>query len=253
MRRTDAGTATGEWPACLRSSVCGGNVKVVTFVNQGILMHKIVKAAVAVGACVVLTGCPEVKRVQGSVYARTAGLYGPSWTLATVGYRPMVGAPMELSPGASITISVAGTDGKDCELTYTSDFIVTEPVDCRKQKEENEQKQSQEQQQQQEQQQSGQSQNQQGSSQQQASQGEGLGQGQPGTGQPGYTPSGGGGGGGGVGGPQVVATSVPTFTRIMEVVNNPILTSTLSMIGAAAVVKEVHDQTNGDGDKPISK
>jgi len=58
----------------------------------------------------------------------------------------------------------------------------------------------------------------------------------------------------GIGGPQVIATAVPTYTRIMSVINNPVLTTTLSVIGAAAVVKEVHDQTNGgNGDEPISK
>lgn len=223
-------------------------MKGITFVNQGILMHKIVKAAVVAGACVVLTGCPEVKSVQGSVYVPTFSIYGSNKLPAKVGDRPSVGAAIDVSPGASITISVAGTDGKDCELTYTSDFIVTEPVDCRKQKEENEQKQSQEQEQAQAQAQD------QAQAGQQASQG-------------GLTPSdmikianekarstyiepydasa--------LNGPQVVATSVPTYTKIMQVVTNPVVTNTLAAIGALAVAKEVHDKTDGNnGDEPVS-
>jgi hypothetical protein len=204
-------------------------------------MRKFVKASIAVGTCLVLTGCPQVKSVQGEVSGPQV-IFG--WMSSAVvgkqlvaGNTLKVGDHVSVGAGASVTISVQGTDGKDCELTYSADFFVAEPVDCSKQKEENEQK-KQEQQQQEQTQQQEPSQGQEG----QASQGDSAQNGGGTNGTPG------GGSGSGMGGPQVIATAVPSYSNFM-----PIVQDTLTVIGGLAVAKEVHDQTDGNKDKPLSK
>ena len=223
-------------------------------------MRKLMKAALAAGACMVLTGCPEITRVQGKVVDNSgnqavAGGTAKSWST------------LHVSPGASITLrSVTPIKGgkRTCEQTFTADFTVPVAIttNCREEtQDEQDQNQNQDQNNTQDQ---PQDQNPSANDGANGSSGISAPEVTPssvpdysGINAPGVTPTPvpqfSGGGGGGIGGPQVVASSVPTFTRIMQVVNNPILTGTLSVIGAAAVVKEVHDQTNGDGDKPISK
>lgn len=214
-------------------------------------MRKLVKAAIAVGACLVLTGCPKATSVTGSVTGAGAVLG------IKVGESLSPALSYHVAQGASITVGY--DNGKSCTFRGPIDFFpgadgsVCEK-DEKKKKDDDDKNQDKDQNQ-----------------QEQAS--NGVDDATSGINAPEVTPSSVpdysginapevtptpvpqfSGGGGGVGGPQVVATSVPTFTRIMEVVNNPILTTTLSIIGAASVVKEVHDRTDGsNGDKPISK
>lgn len=221
-------------------------------------MRKLVKAAIAVGACLVLTGCPKATSVTGSV---TSGL---SVSGVKVGDTLTPTMSYQVAQGASITVGY--DNGKSCTFRGPISFLPgADGSVCEKKQDNDDKKQDQDQDQKQNQQdQARQDQPETGQGQEQASNGgtnatSGIsapevtptsvpdysGNSAPaGTGSP-TSP--------GIGGPQVIASAVPTFTRIMQVVNNPILTSTLSIIGAAAVVKEVHDQTNGDGDEPISK
>lgn len=213
-------------------------------------MRKLVKAAIAVGACLVLTGCPKATSVTGSV---TGGL---SVTGVKVGDALTPTMSYHVAQGASITVGY--DNGKNCTFRGPISFLPgADGSVCEKTKNDDDKKQDQDQDQQDQNQQDQARQGQEQAGGTNATSGidapevtptsvpdySGI-DAPPGTGSPGSS---------GVGGPQVIASSVPTFTRIMEVVNNPILTGTLSVIGAAAVVKEVHDQTNGDGDEPISK
>lgn len=217
-------------------------------------MHKLVKLAVAAGACVALTGCPKVKSVSGSVTGPrpivTWGGIGTVHQQLQPGSTLNAGDFINVQPGGSVTISVSGTDGKDCELTYTTSFTVVEPVDCSKQKEENE-KQKQD------------------DTQQQQSENQGQGQastsgingppipGSPGIGAPAvvatpvpqYLPSG-GGGGSAIGGPQVIATSVPRYDGSSFVASTTNLVE--AIVGIIAVKKAGDKLDDNRNDKPVS-
>ena len=210
-------------------------------------MRKIVKAALAVGACLVLTGCPTATSVTGLV---TAGWGVGSETIVT-GTTLGPAKTYHVDSGASITVTY--DNQKTCTFRGPVDFIpgadgsVCEKKDQDKKNDDDKDNNNDQQQEQ---------------PRQDANADSGINapEVQP-TSVPGYSgidappvnpssvPQ-----YSGIGGPQVIATAVPTYTRIMSVINNPVLTTTLSVIGAAAVVKEVHDQTNGgNGDEPISK
>lgn len=206
-------------------------------------MRKLVKVA-AVGACLVLTGCPKATSVTGLVTAGgsanetivTGAMLGPATTY-------------HVDNGASIMVSY--DNGKTCTFRGPTDFVPGADGSVCENKKDNDDKKQDDDQKQDQQEQNRQDRSDASQDQGQATNG-GTSTTPPGIDAPAVTPtpvpdyS-------GIGGPQASATAVPTFTRIMEVVNNPTLANALAIIGAAAVVKEVHDQTNGDGDEPISK
>jgi hypothetical protein len=209
-------------------------------------MRKIVKAALAVGACLVLTGCPTATSVTGLV---TAGWGIASETIVT-GTTLGPAKTYHVDSGASITVTY--DNQKTCTFRGPVDFIpgadgsVCEKKDQDKKNDDNKDNNNDQQQEQ---------------PRQDANADSGINapEVQP-TSAPGYsgidappvTPSsvpqys-------GIGGPQVIATAVPTYTRIMSVVTNPILTNTLAAIGAISVANEIRKQTDGNGDEPSSK
>ena len=224
-------------------------------------MRKLVNAAVAAMACAVLTGCPIVKSVSGT--ARAGSFFTKGAAEVTAGQTLAPGSYVELMEGSSVTLTYQ-VDGKPCDMSFSNSFNVPgQPSTCpEKQDKKDQDKQDQQQEQRQQDQQSGQ--------QPDASNGNsGISApevrpssvpGYSGINAPAVTPtpvpqfSGGGeGGGGGFSGPPVVATGVPTYSRIMSVVTNPILTNTLAAIGAISVANEIRKQTDGNGDKPVSK
>lgn len=215
-------------------------------------MHKLAKLAVAAGACVALTGCPKVKSVSGSVTGPrpivTWGGIGTVHQQLRPGSTLNAGDFIRVEPGGSVTISVSGTDGKDCELTYTTSFTVVEPVDCSKQKEENEKKTQDDTQQQPENQ-----------GQEQASTSGINGPpmpGSPGIGAPAVVPTSvpdyypGGGGGSAIGGPPVIATADLNYTP------NTMLSTTTNLVeaivGIVAVKKAGDKLDDNRNDKPVS-
>jgi hypothetical protein len=218
-------------------------------------MHKLVKAVLAAGACLVLAGCPKATSVTGLV---TTGFGGPGNQTIRVGDTLSPAKTYYVDNGASITVTY--DNQKTCTFRGPVDFLpgtdgsVCEKQDKDEKKEKDEKKDDDGRQDNNDQQQE------QGRQDLDTNSGMRAPEGQPttapghsGIDAPAATPTA-APGSSGIGGPQVTASTAPTYTRIMSVINNPILTTTLSVIGAAAVVKEVHDQTKGDdGDEPISK
>lgn len=202
-------------------------------------MHKFAKATTAAGACLVLTGCIVVGKATEGV--KTAEGDVRTWQSLEPGTRVTVPA------GGSITIVYDPVSPKQCERTYTRDFVV--PSSCKDDDNDDQRRQDdREQNKDQENPPEQQGQSQGNPPEQQGRQPEsGQGHGQPDTSPQAPGGGGGGGGGSGIGGPQVVATAAPGYSNFMPIVQN-----TLTVIGALAVAKEVHDQTNGDS-KPVSR
>lgn len=213
-------------------------------------MRRIVKAGLVVGACIVLTGCPTVKSVTGEVYIPkftvVGQLPGMAPGIAQVGDSVQAGSRVTVSPGNSITLEVKGTDGKSCDLTYYADFTVVEPVDCKRQQEDNEkQKQDNPQQQQ-------------GQGQASTSGINGAPvPGSAGIGAPAVVPTavpdyyrGGGGDGSAIGGPQVISTAAVNYTP------NHLLATTTNLVEAIVgiiAVKKAGDKLDDNrNDKPVS-
>ena len=223
-------------------------------------MRKLVNAALAAMACAVLTGCPIVKSVSGT--ARTGSFFTKGAAEVTAGQTLAPGSYVELpGQGSSVTLTYQ-VDGKPCDMSFSNSFNVPEqPSTCpEKQDKKDQDKQDQQQEQRQQDQQSGQ-QPDASNANSGISAPEVIPSSVPdysGINAPAVTPTpvpefSGGGGGGGLGGPPVIATGVPTYSRIMSVVTNPILTNTLAAIGAISVANEIRKQTDGNGDKPVSK
>jgi hypothetical protein len=220
-------------------------------------MKKLTKCILVAAACILLTGCPKATAVTGTV---TGGIPG-GYAVERIGVGSFLGVGSTYFVAAGSSVTVTYDNGKTCTFTGETSFVPgsdgsvcqQDNNDKKKQdKKDDKQDQQQDQDQQQQQQQQQQDAGQQGQEQGQTSNGgtnasSGINAPPvPASSVPQYS---------GIGGPQVIATAVPTYTRIMSVINNPILTTTLSVIGAAAVVKEVHDQTNGSDkpDEPVSK
>lgn len=216
-------------------------------------MRKLVKAVLAVGACLVLTGCPKATSVTGLV---TTGFGGLGNQTIKVGDTLAPEKTYYVDSGASITVTY--DNQKTCTFRGPVDFLpgadgsVCEKKDKDKDKDkknDDNKDNSNDQQQDQPRQDAN------------ADSGINAPEVQP-TSAPGYSgidappvnpssvPQ---YSGSGIGGPQVIATAVPTYTRIMSVVTNPILTNTLAAIGALSVANEIRKQTDGNGDQPISK
>lgn len=188
-------------------------------------MRQPVKPAIAACASLVLSGCVIV----GSV---TPGVTDAKGTVAT-GHALDEGTRVTVPAGGSISIYLNFLTPKQCTLTYTTDFVV--PSECPAQDE--------------------------GQQKRPDSQNPGApgAEGQtpaPGSDTPppgGATGTSGTTGSSGIAppgtGPVSLATSVPAFSNFVPIVKNA-----LTLAGALAIAKEVHDQTNGDKkDEPVSK
>lgn len=220
-------------------------------------MRNVWKAGIAVGVALVLSGCPRATSVTGLVNTGFGTLGSAS---VQVGDSLSPEKTYYVADGASITVTY--DNNKSCTFRGPIEFIPGADGSICEKKDNNDKKQDKDDQQQEQRQQD------QPSSQQPDASNSGISAPEvapstvpdySGINAPAVTPtsvpefSGGGGGGGGLGGPPVIATAVPTYSRIMSVVTNPILTNTLAAIGAISVANEIRKETDGNGDEPVSK
>lgn len=214
-------------------------------------MRKVWKAGIAVGVCLVLTGCPRATSVTGLVNTGFGALGSAS---VQVGDSLSPEKTYYVDNGASITVTY--DNNKTCTFRGPVEFLPGADGSVCEKKDNDDKKQDKDDQQQEQRQQDQ-------PSSQQPDANSGISAPQvtatpvpdySGINAPAVTPSqvpqys-----GSGIGGPQVLATAVPTYTRIMSVVTNPIVTNTLAAIGALSVANEVRKQTDGNGDEPVSK
>lgn len=186
-------------------------------------MRKLVKACIAAGACLLLTGCGGivVKSVTGIVSAPqlVGGMSMKRERKAIQGGNAVsVGDWVEVETGSSVTLTLPSTTaGETCDITYRTSFIVVPgPVDC-----DEEQKKQDEKARQEEEQKTSQEQQDQNPSSNEGENGANGTEGSSGIKAPQVTPTsppqypgaggGGGGGGSGIGGPQVIASGVPQY------------------------------------------
>lgn len=217
-------------------------------------MRKFVKAALAVGACLALTGCPKATSVTGAVHEYSVG-GGETQIVVNDSLKPAL--TYRVAAGASITVTY--DNNATCTFRGPMTFIPGDDGSVCKKKDDKDEKQDNDDQQQDQQQ--GDASN--GNSGIRAPEVTATPvPGYSGINAPSVTPSqapqfsspGSSGSGSGIGGPQVIATAMPTYTRIMSIVTNPIVTNTMAVIGAISLAKEIRDQTDGNnGDKPLSK
>ena len=81
-------------------------------------MRKLARGALLAAACVLLTGCPEVARVEGTVTGSVGGFLASPRQLAP-GDQPRPYSRVAVGPGSSVTLREDG-----CEVTFTRDFVV---------------------------------------------------------------------------------------------------------------------------------
>jgi hypothetical protein len=201
-------------------------------------MHKVSRGTLLVAACVLLMGCPKVSRVSGKVANQGKQLQ--------VGDEPRPFTQVSVS-GGSVTLSEGG-----CDVTYTESFTAPYKLGNCDRKDDDEQEQQQEQEQeQQEQPQDRQHGGQQGQDQAPPSNGGTSGtEAVSGIDAPAVAPTP-APGHSGLDGPPATATAGPTFTS-GNVLN--VAKIALEALGAVALGKEIHDQTDGNnGDEPLSR
>lgn len=81
-------------------------------------MRRLARGTLPAAACVLLAGCPEVARVDGTVTGTVGGYTQPARQLSP-GDHPRPYTRVAVAGGASVTLR----DG-DCELTFTADFVM---------------------------------------------------------------------------------------------------------------------------------
>jgi hypothetical protein len=216
-------------------------------------MHKLVKLALAAGACAVLTGCPTATAVTGKV---TAGVGGMLVEVVTVGSTLSPGRTYYVLPGSSITVTY--DNGKTCTFTGETEFIPGDDGSvCQKKdnddnndrRDDQDKDKKEDQQDQQERQ--GQDQNQPSNNGENGANGS---EGSSGINAPEVTPTsqpnysgGGGGGGSGIGGPQVIASGVPQYTSTNFIATGTqLLEAALGIVATTKIGDQLDDNDHKD-------
>lgn len=86
-------------------------------------MRKLVKGPSVIAACVLLSGCPEVVKVEGKVTAHTGAFFMSKQV--RVGDAPPAFLPVNLEGQASVTLR----DGS-CQRTYRQTFVMPQSLSC---------------------------------------------------------------------------------------------------------------------------
>jgi uncharacterized membrane protein YgcG len=219
-------------------------------------MHKLVKLALAAGACAVLTGCPTATAVTGKV---TAGVGGMLVEVVTVGSTLSPGRTYYVLPGSSITVTY--DNGKTCTFTGETEFIPGDDGSvCQKKDNDDNNDRRDDKDKDKDKQDQGQDNTQQQTQDQNPSSNDGANgsEGSSGINAPEVTPTpvpqysgggGGGGGGGGIGGPQVIASGVPQYTGTNFVATG---TQLLEAVVGIVATKKLGDELDDNDHKDNS-